>query len=123
MSIEDKLYNILTPEGTIESPKLGIYAGNLTWKIFGTLDCKSGKSKMKYENRVFFHTLEDAVLSGYRPCNVCKPMNKEDFEQIQEFVPYQTLEEFYNLPKGRSLKKYLKEIGYMKSIEFETDLE
>lgn len=73
----------------------GTYAGYKPKKIFGTLNCKSGM-RMKKENRVFFHNLEDAVKCGYRPCKNCKPIDEKDFQKIKHLVPYKTLDEFYN---------------------------
>ena len=72
-----KIYKIMKDDGcVVESTKRGRYAG---WngkrkdrKIFGRLDCKSGM-RMKKENRVFFHTWEDEILAGFRPCKNCKP--------------------------------------------------
>lgn len=43
-------------------------------KIFGHLNCPSGKKKIKRENRVFFENLQDAISQGFRPCACC--MNK-----------------------------------------------
>jgi methylphosphotriester-DNA--protein-cysteine methyltransferase len=43
-------------------------------KIYGMLDCQSGK-RMKRKNRVFFKTEEEAIENGYRPCSHC--MKKE----------------------------------------------
>ncbi len=90
-----KLYTILKEGEFIPSTVPGEYAGWAPGKIFGRLDCKSGM-RMKKENRVFFHTLEDAVREGYRPCKKCRPIDQEDFARIQYLVPmYQTVEEFY----------------------------
>ncbi|MFT3682297.1 MAG: Ada metal-binding domain-containing protein [Ferruginibacter sp.] len=47
-----------------------LYAGNAKLKIYGLLNCKSGK-RMKTENRVFFCSSEEAVQNGYRPCGHC----------------------------------------------------
>ncbi|RQO75101.1 metal-binding protein [Pedobacter sp. KBW06] len=47
--------------------KLGGYKKN---KIYGLLNCASGKS-MKVENRVFFKDENEALQSGYRPCARC----------------------------------------------------
>lgn len=94
-----KLYTILKDGEFIKSPISGEYAGWGPGKIFGRLDCKSGM-RMKKENRVFFHTLEDAVNEGYRPCKKCKPIDEEDFTQIQHLVPmYSNVQEFYNRDK------------------------
>jgi methylphosphotriester-DNA--protein-cysteine methyltransferase len=41
-------------------------------KIYGTLDCSSGK-RMKIENRVFFANEQEALSDGYRPCGRCMP--------------------------------------------------
>ena len=46
------------------------YGGNKKLKIFGKLNCKSGK-RMKKENRVFFETIEEAKKLEYRPCGHC----------------------------------------------------
>jgi len=45
-------------------------AGNKRLKLYGRLDCGSGK-KMKCENRVFFADEQEAVGAGYRPCGHC----------------------------------------------------
>jgi hypothetical protein len=44
--------------------------GNRLLKIFGKLNCKSGK-RMKKENRVFFESQSEAASNGYRPCAHC----------------------------------------------------
>ncbi len=91
-----KLYKILKDHRTILSSIPGKYAGYAPGQIFGTLDCKMGK-RMKKENRVFFHTLSDAVREGYRPCQYCQPINEEQFRRIRHLVPeYATLREFYS---------------------------
>lgn len=88
---------MLQKEGrTIVSVTPGAYAGWRTGKIFGRLDCASGKRLLKPENRVFFATLEDAVLEGYRPCQKCRPISESEFENIRGIVPYATLHAFYN---------------------------
>jgi methylphosphotriester-DNA--protein-cysteine methyltransferase len=46
------------------------FAGNLKLKIYGKLDCTTGK-RMKTENRVFFASEADAISLGYRPCGHC----------------------------------------------------
>jgi methylphosphotriester-DNA--protein-cysteine methyltransferase len=48
------------------------YGGNKRLKIYGTLNCSSGK-KMKVENRVFFETEREAKEEGFRPCGHCLP--------------------------------------------------
>ena len=90
-----KEYTLLKAGEFLRSPIPGEYAGWAPGKIFGRLDCKSGM-RIKKENRVFFHTLEDAVLEGYRPCKKCRPIDEEDFEKIRHLVPeYHSLKEFY----------------------------
>lgn len=90
-----KLYKILKDWKTIRSSIPGKYAGYAPGRVFGTLDCAMGK-RMKKENRVFFHTLEDAVRQGYRPCRSCRPINEADFQHIRHLVPeYATLRDFY----------------------------
>jgi methylphosphotriester-DNA--protein-cysteine methyltransferase len=44
--------------------------GNRKLKIFGTLQCKSGK-RMKRENRVFFVSEKEAIKNHFRPCGHC----------------------------------------------------
>ena len=44
--------------------------GNRRLRIYGRLDCSSGK-RMKRENRVFFLSKQQAVEVGYRPCGHC----------------------------------------------------
>jgi methylphosphotriester-DNA--protein-cysteine methyltransferase len=46
------------------------FGGNKQLKIYGTLQCKSGK-RMKKENRVFFISEKEAITMGYRPCGHC----------------------------------------------------
>ncbi|MBC8045009.1 MAG: metal-binding protein [Rhizobacter sp.] len=46
------------------------FGGNRKLKIYGTLDCKSGK-RMKVQRRVFFVGETEAVQCGYRPCGHC----------------------------------------------------
>ena len=52
--------------------KTGIitFAGWLPGKIYGKLDCASGK-RMKKTSRVFFTTEQEALSLGYRPCGNC----------------------------------------------------
>lgn len=45
-------------------------AGNRRLKIYGRLDCSSGR-RMKLANRIFFRDEADAVAAGYRPCAHC----------------------------------------------------
>ncbi|MCF0063041.1 metal-binding protein [Dyadobacter chenwenxiniae] len=46
------------------------YGGNATLKIYGTLQCASGK-RMKMKNRVFFSSVAEALAQGFRPCGHC----------------------------------------------------
>jgi len=48
--------------------------GNSILRIYGTLNCASGK-RMKRINRVFFTSAQEAQKAGYRPCGQC--MKKE----------------------------------------------
>lgn len=47
-----------------------LLAGNRQLKIYGTLNCKSGK-RMKTKNRVFFSNEKEAIEKGCRPCGHC----------------------------------------------------
>ena len=51
-----------------------VYGGNSKLKIYGTLDCKSGK-RMKKTNRVFFNSEMEAKAQGFRPCGHCMKVN------------------------------------------------
>ncbi|WP_209912859.1 Ada metal-binding domain-containing protein [Chryseobacterium jejuense] len=44
--------------------------GNKNLKIYGLLDCRSGK-RMKRDNRIFFTDESEALQNGYRPCAHC----------------------------------------------------
>jgi len=44
--------------------------GNKRLKIYGTLQCTSGK-RLSINNRVFFATATEAQSAGYRPCGHC----------------------------------------------------
>jgi methylphosphotriester-DNA--protein-cysteine methyltransferase len=46
------------------------WGGNIKLKIYGKLNCTSGK-RLKVENRVFFNTEKEANQLGYRPCGNC----------------------------------------------------
>ncbi|MEP6595813.1 MAG: Ada metal-binding domain-containing protein [Ginsengibacter sp.] len=46
------------------------FGGNEKLKIYGTLQCKSGK-RMKKENRLFFRSENEAIKNGFRPCGHC----------------------------------------------------
>lgn len=52
------------------SAKKVILAGNRILKIYGTLQCNSGK-KLKTGNRIFFANEAEAMALGYRPCGHC----------------------------------------------------
>ncbi|PIF46182.1 metal binding Ada-like protein [Chryseobacterium sp. 52] len=53
----------------IRSGKIN-FGGNKKLKIYGLLNCFSGKS-MKRENRVFFISENEALENKYRPCGHC----------------------------------------------------
>ncbi len=44
--------------------------GNRQLKIYGTLQCKSGK-RLKEANRIFFTSANEAIQNGFRPCGHC----------------------------------------------------
>jgi methylphosphotriester-DNA--protein-cysteine methyltransferase len=46
------------------------FGGNKKLKIYGLLNCTSGK-RMKRENRVFFKDEKEAIQNNYRPCGHC----------------------------------------------------
>jgi methylphosphotriester-DNA--protein-cysteine methyltransferase len=52
------------------------FGGNRKLKIYGTLQCNSGK-RMKKVNRVFFISEKEALNMGYRACGHCMKKYKE----------------------------------------------
>jgi methylphosphotriester-DNA--protein-cysteine methyltransferase len=50
-----------------------LFAGNKKLKIYGLLQCGSGK-RMLARNRVFFEDENEAIQSGYRACKKCTPV-------------------------------------------------
>lgn len=70
------IHSKISPAALIKHIKNGHvkYAGNVRLKIYGHLNCKSGK-RMKVENRIFFTHEKEAIDNGFRPCGHC--MNKE----------------------------------------------
>lgn len=74
MSKKKKGYTVVLNGETVNDYfRPGKYAGSRKEKVFGRLDCSSGKKLMKAENRIFFAGWEDAIEAGYRPCKICKP--------------------------------------------------
>lgn len=61
---DDKLIRKLIRHGVI------VLGGNKRLKIYGRLNCKSGK-RIKKANRVFFQHEAEAIALGYRPCKNC----------------------------------------------------
>ncbi|HYK57077.1 MAG TPA: Ada metal-binding domain-containing protein [Flavisolibacter sp.] len=55
------------------------FGGNLKLKIYGTLQCTSGK-RMKREARVFFSSENEALENGYRPCGHCMKTNYQNWK-------------------------------------------
>lgn len=60
-----------------------VLGGNKQLKIYGSLKCKSGR-RMKKANRVFFDSLEEAVLLKYRPCGHCIPAEYKLWKSKQD---------------------------------------
>ena len=58
------------------------FGGNKKLKIYGTLQCKSGK-RMKKENRVFFGSENEAIKEGLRPCGHCMKDKYEAWKKIK----------------------------------------
>lgn len=56
-----------------------VLGGNKKLKIYGTLNCASGK-RMKTENRVFFSSEKEAIQNGYRPCGNCLSLKYQNWK-------------------------------------------
>jgi len=63
-SIDEKALRSKIRKGVI------ILGGNKRLRIYGKLNCKSGK-RMKRTHRVFFYSEQEALEAGYRPCGNC----------------------------------------------------
>ena len=100
-----KVYRILKNGKLVNSLMPGKFAGHKVLKIFARLDCWSGKH-MKKTNRVFFHTVEDAIQQGYRPCKNCRPLDEKSFTKVKHLVGYSTLIAFYEKDKKKKRKKH-----------------
>ncbi len=59
-----------------------LYAGNSRLKIFGRLNCRSGK-RMKKGNRIFFKTETEAIAEGFRPCGHCMRDHYREWKLIR----------------------------------------
>jgi methylphosphotriester-DNA--protein-cysteine methyltransferase len=59
------------------------FGGNRKLKIYGLLQCKSGK-RMKRENRIFFSSIAEAVDENYRPCGNCM---REEYRRWKANLP------------------------------------
>lgn len=82
-----KPYKVIRHGGVVKTKRPGKYAGSKRQKIFGRLDCPSGKRLLKKENRVFFADWEDAIEAGFRPCLHCKPHKIKRGEKLSAFHP------------------------------------
>lgn len=47
-----------------------LFGGNYRQKIYGHLNCSSGQ-RLKKDRRVFFTSMDDVFLQGFRPCGNC----------------------------------------------------
>lgn len=58
-------------------------AGNRRLKIYGQLQCRSGK-RMQPINRVFFKSETEAIDNGYRPCGHCMPKAYQAWNYLKD---------------------------------------
>jgi len=56
--------------------------GNRKLKIYGKLNCNSGK-RMKTANRVFFQSESEAIEAGFRPCGHCMKVAYRQWKSAQ----------------------------------------
>lgn len=61
-----------------------LWAGNRKLKIYGKLNCTSGK-RMKIQNRVFFQNEQEAIALGFRPCGHCMRLEYLDWKRKNTF--------------------------------------
>ena len=57
-----------------------LFGGNKNLKIYGKLNCKSGK-RMKRQNRVFFSSEEEALNNNFRPCGHCLRIEYKEWKE------------------------------------------
>ncbi len=62
-----------------------LLGGYMPHKIYGTLQCASGK-RMKIQNRVFFESVREAEANGFRPCRNCMPVHYFDWKKRNKRV-------------------------------------
>ncbi len=60
------------------------FAGNRKLKIYGQLNCISGK-RMRKENRVFFNNEAEAITCGFRPCGYCMREQYKEWKRRSTF--------------------------------------
>lgn len=60
-----------------------LLAGNRKLKIYGTLNCTSGR-RMKPDNRVFFTNEQEALVCGYRPCGHCRRQAYQKWKALNQ---------------------------------------
>ena len=73
LSFQEK-YNVI---GNQDSTYEGIFfTGVITTGIFCRPSCRARKPKV--ENVIFFDSTRNALQHGFRPCKICKPMEKLD---------------------------------------------
>ena len=72
LSFEEKYAIIGTKDATYE----GLFITAVTSTgIFCRPSCRARKPKR--ENVVFYHSTQEAIQHGFRPCKICKPMEQE----------------------------------------------
>lgn len=59
-----------------------LFGGNKKLKIYGKLNCQSGK-RMNRKNRVFFSSEQEALHHGYRPCGHCMNPQYQEWKKNQ----------------------------------------
>lgn len=82
------------------------YAGVKTTGIFCRSSCRARKPKK--ENVEFFAKAKDALASGYRPCKICKPLEKPN--QTPGYIR-QILDELNNDPSLKFKEQDLRSRG------------
>ncbi len=78
-------HNDISDEDLRQKIRLNLiqFGGNKRLKIYGTLQCQSGK-RMKRENRVFFAAAAEAIQHNYRACGHCLPEEYKKWISLKE---------------------------------------
>jgi alkylated DNA repair dioxygenase AlkB len=102
------------------------FAGNARLKIYGKLNCRSGK-RMRRENRVFFRSEREAIQQGFRPCGHCMGSNYKNYKMNLfnnctkvNLLPYDGVVNYYGKVLSQGKASYYFD-SLMNTVEWKND--